>query len=287
MKRLLPALILLLAAPLATAQSYVFHDQFKGIYATPELPGWGFAADIQKGILFVAVFGYDESGDEAFLTFISDKVPTDNIFSFAGAVFLTDSNGTRTEQVGTFTWNTIAIDGQPGASINVDSPFLEASNLRISRFGFVEDDPLDVMEGKTIGLLLTGPLPGASIYATQLGNYVDFNRPRLAFEDGTPFLPGIGLGADISAGFLFDPNLGAYELLIVDGDETVAYRWTLVSHTSLQGTAFSFINGESSPTVPGFGVYISELVDAPVRKENASVDIDALQRAYAALREAR
>ena len=89
-----------LPASQSTAQIYAFHSEIQGIYWNPELAGWGFSFDVQKGILFGAVYGYDTAGEPVFYTLISEKADGNAGLTFTGDVFLTRANGTSTEAVG-------------------------------------------------------------------------------------------------------------------------------------------------------------------------------------------
>ena len=101
MKYLL-AVLLLLGSGSSSAQIYAFHSEIQGIYWNPSLQGWGFSFDVQKGILFGAVFGYDNAGDPTFYTLISNKADGNAGLDFNGTVFQTSENGASTESVGTF-----------------------------------------------------------------------------------------------------------------------------------------------------------------------------------------
>ncbi|MDJ0652672.1 MAG: hypothetical protein QNJ40_00850 [Xanthomonadales bacterium] len=144
------ASLLLMLSTSVNGQIYAFHSDIQGVYWNPSLAGWGFAFDVQKGILFGAVYGYDNQGEPVFYTLISEKADGNAGLTFQGDAFLTRENGSATSDVGQFTLQFGRTGGQPALAINMETPSLTLEDFPLIRFAYAEVGSLGMLSGAEV-----------------------------------------------------------------------------------------------------------------------------------------
>ena len=216
---------------------YETHPQLLGTFFTPDQPGWGWSSDIQRGILFSAIFGYDAAGENRFLTMTSDPASPQSPFTFTGSVFLTTNNGSTNQNVGNFTWNFGSSGGQPAAQLSMESPYLTLDQQLLVRFGYVDADQLSVLSGRYVGL---GFYIDNNSFLQTLGRTILIGTERMTMEDGTTALSASSLFGEGVA--FYNAEAGNYVVSLTDRrqpKDTVIYRFT-ASHTDWVGSAVYF-----------------------------------------------
>ncbi len=152
--------IALLSNP-AKAQQIEFHNDLQGVYWNPTITGWGFAMDFQKGILFGAIYGYNNDGTPVFYTIISAAPEPEGATTFTGDVFQTTDNGTTTTDVGDFEITFGSLAGQPGAALTMTTPSRDFDEVSIERFIYGEPERLAVMSNTQAFTYFGNPMTGA------------------------------------------------------------------------------------------------------------------------------
>ncbi len=228
------ALFALLSCSPVHGQIYAFHSEIQGIYWNPELTGWGFSFDVQKGVLFGAVYGYDNQGDATFYTLISEQPDDNNDLGFTGDVFLTNGNGTSTESVGTFAAGFGRNSGQPALSLTMDTPSLDLDDFLLIRFVFAEADEIGLLSGTQV----------RTWFGTADDTF-DQNGTAWSFTNDRQLVDGANtidvLDDAGNAGFALLTEAGTYAVFFPQGDgQTLTYDFDLLNDRGGQGISFTF-----------------------------------------------
>ncbi len=250
------------AAP-APGQVHAFHAEIQGIYWNPELNGWGFSFDVQKGILFGAVFGYDSAGEPTFYTLISERNDGNAGLTFSGDVFQTTANGTASEDVGDFDLQFGRNGGQPALAIDMSSPSLQLDDFVLVRFSYAETDRLGVLGGAQIRTWL-GSLSdpadqtGATWFVTENRSTIDAQPTIDLIDDsGTAGFAALVQTETITTYVVFFP---------IDATQTLTFDFDLLNNRGGQGVRL--VLDEQGNVVGDPGGFASAVVavDAPASK---------------------
>ncbi len=233
MKWITLALLAVLGASPAQAQIYAFHSEIQGIYWNPELPGWGFSFDVQKGTLFGAVYGYDNQGDATFYTLISAKADGNNGLDFAGDIFQTNEGGSSTENVGTFQAGFGRNSGQPALSLTMDTPSLDLNDFLLVRFIYAEADDVGLLSGTQV----------RTWFGTSADTF-DQNGTAWSFANTRQQVDGANT-VDVlddagNAGFALLSEAGTYAVFFpLANNQTLTYDFDLLNDRGGQGISFT------------------------------------------------
>ncbi|MEM9529689.1 MAG: hypothetical protein AAGA23_02095 [Pseudomonadota bacterium] len=233
-RKTLLAALLIVFTPMGVAQTYHFHADIQGIYWNPELAGWGFSFDVQKGVLFGAVYGYDDGGEPTFYTLISEQATLGDNLDFSGQLFVTRANGSDTNAAGTFSASFGRNNGQPALRITMQSPSLNLDDFVLIRFAYAEADRVSVLSGAQVKVWFGDQDNGQN----QSGDSWIFSNNR-GQVDGQVTVDVADSNGNI--GFSLLSESGTYAVFFPQsGGNTLTYDFDLLNSRGGQGIRFVF-----------------------------------------------
>lgn len=233
-RKFLLGAVLVLSAPVSLAQTYHFHADIQGIYWNPELAGWGFSFDVQKGVLFGAVYGYDAAGEPTFYTLISEQATLGDNLDFTGQLFVTRANGSDTNAAGSFSASFGRNSGQPALSLTLQSPSLDLDEFLLIRFAYAEADRVSVLSGAQVKVWFGDQDNGEN----QNGDSWIFSNSR-GQVDGQVTVDVADSAGNV--GFALLGEAGTYAVFIPQpNSNTLTYDFDLLNSRGGQGIRFVF-----------------------------------------------
>ena len=231
-----------------SGSGYVFNQVIPGIYTLDGAPGWGIAIDVQKGVLFWALYGYDSDRAAAssydhsadFLTGISDKQTATQArnFEYAGSIFRTDAPGflqqPSAENVGSFTMSLRKCNGQPCWDFAFESDIAACeSPCTLRRFGYLDADPLSIASGAIFAFQVTN----VDFIFDQAGGQVIFGNERLVVS-GQTAIEVATLNPNTIGLFFLEESSQNYVLLLANrvSDLGIVATIPLATHNDHVGT---------------------------------------------------
>jgi len=252
-----------------TSSRSVDHAFVKGVYWSPEeLPGWGFFADVQEDLFFAAVFGYLDQ-DSSFIT-LQGSLISSFPMRFRGDVFFQTEGGTMSSDVGDFTWVVGDSEAVPLATLTLTSNILDATDLKLIRFSFAEDDRVDMITGGDWNIIRR---PADSTFA----DHYTINDSRIV-EDGNTYASVINRGDEGKqgrVGYFSDAEGDFYGMRVEYGATTEVFYLFLATNADMYGRYWIVETGEQPS---GNGDYFRAAADNMQKADlNSSADTGMLQ----------
>ncbi len=216
----------------------ITHQFNQGIFWNPAvLPGWGFAIDVQKDILFGAIYGYDSNGDAVFITLIGTKTNSRPV-RFAGDVFITNDDGNSTQDIGSFNLAAFIVSGQIGAEIDISSTILSRQDLVLQRFQYAEADPLDVFAGGDWFIVRN---PASSTFS----DTYNISQSRFESNNGTPNTTVFSEEDGRQGALAYFTDDFVYGMLVEFNDTTDVFYMIAGTNATMFGRYWLLDDGES------------------------------------------
>lgn len=245
MRNLFVLITLLILSTPAWCQSAVPETKINlawvdGVYWNPDiLPGWGFFVDAQEDTFFGAIYGYDGGSNSTFIVLQGTVTSLDPLV-YQGDVFSVSNGGSTATDVGNFTWSVNYFEASPAASLTITSNILNANNLPLVRFSYVETDKVDMFTAADWNIIIR-------ILGVTFGYHYGIYDDRIE-EDGITFALVVHNEQPDEIGVIayFPPGNGdMYALLIEFNEDTNLFAAFFASDTEMYGRSWLLDEDES------------------------------------------